>query len=138
MPVTNIKSAMLPRMMPRISVLVIRDGTARVGKGPSIRRESANPSATVSLAVTETQPRLSGRRMVLFLYAVIVGIAGVLGLILGTILPLENGLELFFLIPLPPTPLGLATFGVVTVAVGLGIPLALVIYLSRRVVTAPT
>lgn len=68
----------------------------------------------------------------LLIYVIIVGIAGVLGLVLGEfIFAGFDGPELFFLIDLPPTALGFATFGVVTVAVGLGIPLALVVYVSR-------
>jgi len=71
--------------------------------------------------------------MMLVLYAVIVAIAGVLGLVLGGVVFDGGGPELFFLIDLPPTALGFATFGVVTVAVGLGLPLALVVYVSRRI-----
>jgi len=68
----------------------------------------------------------------LLLYVIIVGIAGVLGLILGEYIFAGEGPELFFLIDLPATALGFATFGVVTVAVALGMPLALVVYVSRR------
>jgi len=68
----------------------------------------------------------------ILLYVVIVGIAGVLGLVLGEYIFASEGPELFFVIDLPATALGFATFGVVTVAVGLGIPLVLVVYVSRR------
>lgn len=68
----------------------------------------------------------------LLLYVIIVGIAGVLGLVLGEFIFAGPGPELFFLIDLPANALGFATFGVVTVAVGLGIPLALVVYVSRN------
>lgn len=67
------------------------------------------------------------------LYVIIVGIAGLLGLVLGEYVFAGEGPELFFLIDLPATALGFATFGVVTVAVGLGIPFALVVYVSRRI-----
>ena len=69
----------------------------------------------------------------LLIYVVIVGIAGILGLVLGEYIFAGEGPELFFLIDLPPNALGFATFGVVTVAVGLGIPLALVVYVSRGI-----
>lgn len=72
----------------------------------------------------------------MLLYVIIVGIAGVLGLILGEFIFAGPGPELFFLIDLPATALGFATFGVVTVAIVLGVPLALVVYVSRRLVDA--
>lgn len=80
-----------------------------------------------------TTTRRDGRRFVLLLYVLIVGIAGVLGIILGEYIFAGPGPELFFVFDLPATALGFATFGVVTVAVGLGIPLALVVYLSRGI-----
>ena len=80
-----------------------------------------------------TTTRRDGRRFVLSLYLAIVGIAGVLGLVLGEYIFAGAGPELFFVIDLPATALGFATFGIVTVGVGLGLPLALVVYLSRRV-----
>jgi hypothetical protein len=67
------------------------------------------------------------------LYATIVGVAGLLGLLLGEYVFAGEEPTLFFLIDLPATALGFATFGVVTVAVGLGIPFALVVYVSRRI-----
>ncbi|GAB6861592.1 cox cluster protein [Haloplanus litoreus] len=85
--------------------------------------------------MTETQTRLDGRRFVLLMYGVIIGIAGVLGVVLGAFITMGSAPRLFFLIPLPPTALGFAAYGMVTVAVGLGIPLLLVIYLSERLDT---
>jgi hypothetical protein len=82
--------------------------------------------------VSGTESRWSGRRLVVLLYVVILGITGSLGLVLGASLPVTNGPKLLFLISLPPTPLGFALFGVVTVGIALGIPLALVAYFSRR------
>ena len=79
-----------------------------------------------------TATQWDGRRLMILLYVVIVGIAGVLGLVLGEYIFASEGPELFFVIDLPATALGFATFGVVTVAVGLGIPLVLVVYVSRR------
>jgi hypothetical protein len=84
--------------------------------------------------VTETRSgrRLDGRRFVLLLYGGIVGVAGMLGLILGEVVEMGAPPRLFFLVPLPPTGPGFAVYGMVTVAVALGVPLALVVYLSRR------
>ena len=82
-----------------------------------------------------TATRRDGRRTILLIYVIIVGIAGVLGLVLGEYVFASPGPELFFLIDLPATALGFATFGVVTVAVALGLPLALVVYVSRRIDT---
>nr|WP_283102365.1 cox cluster protein [Haloplanus sp. XH21] len=66
------------------------------------------------------------------LYAVVIGIAGLLGLILGEYVRMGSGPRLFFLIPLPSNGLGFAVFGMVTVAAGLGLPLALVVYVSQQ------
>ncbi|WP_251344046.1 DUF7520 family protein [Haloplanus halophilus] len=85
--------------------------------------------------MTGTQSRLDGRRFVLFLYVLIVGIAGALGLVLGSVVPMGSAPRLFFLIRLPPTGVGFAAYGMVTVAVALGVPLALVGYLSDRLDT---
>jgi hypothetical protein len=133
MPVTNIRSATLPRMIPRISVLLIDGSTGGVGKGPSVQMESDNPPWTVRPSVSET--RRDGRRFVLMLYAVIVGIAGFLGVVLGEVVELSAPPRLFFLVSLPPNGAGFAVYGMVTVAVVLGLPLALVVYLSDRLDT---
>jgi hypothetical protein len=82
--------------------------------------------------VPETQTRLNGRRFVLFLYIAIVAIAGVLGFILGEVVDMGSAPRLFFLLTLPPTGVGFAVYGVGTVAVVLGVPLSLVVALSRR------
>lgn len=107
------------------------DRTARIGKVPSVGRESANPWAPLLSGVPETQT-LNGRRFVLFLYAAIVAIAGVLGFILGEVVDMGSAPRLFFLIALPPNGLGFAVYGVGTVAVALGAPLSLVAAISRR------
>jgi hypothetical protein len=79
-----------------------------------------------------TEPRRDGRRFVLLLYGIIVCLAGGLGLVLGAFVPMGGGPDLFFVLSLPPTALGFAVYGAVTVAVALAVPLALVVYLSRR------
>jgi hypothetical protein len=73
-----------------------------------------------------------GEKVVVFVYVAIVALAGVMGFVLGTIRPADLQPALFGVIPLPPTPFGVALYGMVTVGVGLGIFLGLVIYISRR------
>jgi hypothetical protein len=71
-----------------------------------------------------------GQTVVLRIYVAIVILAGVMGFVLGTIRPANLQPELFGVIALPPTPLGVALYGSITVAVGLGALLGLVIYVS--------
>ncbi|PSP73002.1 cox cluster protein [Halobacteriales archaeon QS_3_64_16] len=71
--------------------------------------------------------------VVVALYVLVVSITGLTGYLLGSIGP--EGLRpvaLFGLIELPPTPIGLALYGIVTLGVGLGIALGLVVFVSRR------
>jgi hypothetical protein len=82
--------------------------------------------------VSETQTRLNGRRFVLGLYVVIVAIAGLLGFVLGEVVDMGAAPRLFFVLALPPDGVGFAVYGVGTVAVALGVPLALVAALSNR------
>lgn len=76
-----------------------------------------------------------GRRVVLGLYVLIVAIAGLTGFLLGSLgaetLDLRS-VALFGVIELPPSPLGLAVYGTVTVGLGLGVLLGLMVYVSRR------
>jgi hypothetical protein len=83
--------------------------------------------------VSET--RRDGRRFVLVLYVLILGLTGLLGFVLGEVVEMGAPPRLFFLVPLPPTGPGFAVYGVVTVAVALGVPLGLVVYLSTRLDT---
>jgi uncharacterized RDD family membrane protein YckC len=78
-------------------------------------------------------PGRSGSRIVLVLYVVLIGVAGTAGFLTGVFV---DGLEppmFLFLIPFPPTPVGFALYGALTVALVLGAPLALVVYVSRHV-----
>ena len=75
----------------------------------------------------------SGRSIVFVIYLVAIGVAGTMGFLLGMIGPdALNSVRLFFLIELPPTPLGLAFYGMATLAVGLGVLLLAVRYVARR------
>ncbi|WP_262178500.1 DUF7520 family protein [Haloarcula laminariae] len=82
----------------------------------------------MSERVTET----SGEKVVVQMYVIIVALAGVMGFVLGTIRPADLQPALFGVIALPPTPFGVAIYGMVTVGVGLGVLLGLVVYVSRR------
>lgn len=73
-----------------------------------------------------------GEKVVVVVYVTIVALAGVMGFVLGAIRPADLQPALFGVIALPPTPFGVALYGMVTVGVGLGVFLGLVIYISRR------
>jgi len=73
-----------------------------------------------------------GEKVVVVVYVIIVALAGVMGFVLGAIRPADLQPALFGVIALPPTPFGVALYGMVTVGVGLGVLLGLVIYISRR------
>ncbi|MFC7020510.1 MULTISPECIES: DUF7520 family protein [Haloarcula] len=81
--------------------------------------------------MSEAVAARSGDRIVVRLYVAIVALAGVMGYVLGVIRPENLQPVLFGIIPLPPTPLGVAIYGVTTVGVGLGVLLLLVVYVSR-------
>jgi hypothetical protein len=80
------------------------------------------------------EPGRSGRRIVLSLYVIVVAIAGFTGFVLGYIGPRDLDPRLFGVIAMPPTPLGMAAYGAVTLAVVLGVVIALVMVVSRRYV----
>jgi hypothetical protein len=80
----------------------------------------------------ETEGR-SGQRFVLFLYVVLVGVATAAGLLTGTFVDGLRSPRFLFLIPFPASPLGFAAYGGLTIALVLGIPLALVSYVSRNI-----
>jgi TRAP-type C4-dicarboxylate transport system permease small subunit len=80
-------------------------------------------------AVAETD----GRRVVYVLYAVIVLIAGALGAVIGYIIPAQNGAQTAVLGPLQfsISPLSFAVYGMVMIAITLGVLLGVVQYVSR-------
>ena len=75
----------------------------------------------------------SGRRVILIIYAAVIGIAGVMGAILGVILPEQKGVAVAAMGPLsfPITPATFAVYGMITMAVMLGVLLGLVQFVSR-------
>lgn len=76
---------------------------------------------------------LDGRRFVLGLYAALVGVTATMGAILSVVLTgVETSLTLFGFISLPPTAIGFALYGGLTVAVILGVPLLAMFYISEK------
>jgi len=73
-----------------------------------------------------------GNRLVVRLYLIIVGLTGVMGYVLGWASPEINPPALFGLVRLPPTPAGVAVFGMVTIGTGLGVLLVLVVYVANN------
>lgn len=74
-----------------------------------------------------------GPRLVVALYGLLVAVGVVGGALVGVFVRDATAPHLFGVVALPPTPVGFAVYGGVTVAAGLGVPLALVAYLSRRI-----
>ncbi|MFW5949938.1 MAG: DUF7520 family protein [archaeon] len=78
------------------------------------------------------RPAFNGRRVVITLYFVVVAIAGAMGAILGASRPDVVDPVLFGVLPLPPSTLGMAAYGMVTVGVAIGILLLTVRYVAAR------
>ncbi|MFA1610718.1 DUF7520 family protein [Halobellus rubicundus] len=74
-----------------------------------------------------------GSRFVIQLYVALVAVAATAGLLTGAFVDGLSAPRFLFLVPLPPTPLGFAVYGGLTVALVLGIPLALVRYVSQNI-----
>jgi hypothetical protein len=74
-----------------------------------------------------------GKRFVVALYLALVAVSGVMGALFTVAVSEPSPPALFFLFELPPTTLGFALYGAVTIAVVLGVPLALVVAVSERV-----
>ena len=86
-------------------------------------------------AGSERRPRAgyAGPRLVVGLYLILVLVTATAGFLIATFV---GGLEpprFLFLVPFPATPLGFAAYGGLTLAIVLGIPLALVVYVSGRI-----
>ncbi|WP_275740717.1 hypothetical protein [Halorhabdus sp. SVX81] len=79
-----------------------------------------------------TSSPIRGRRVVVGVYLIITVIAGVMGAILGAARPDVVEPELFGVIALPPTALGMAIYGMVTIGLGLGVLLVAVSYVADR------
>lgn len=79
-----------------------------------------------------TESGWDGQRIVLVMYGILVAVAGFVGVMMATFVENLRPPSLLFLIELPPTKLGMAVYGMVTVALAFGVPLALVIGVTRR------
>lgn len=73
---------------------------------------------------------VAGRRVVVAIYVGLTAFAGLMGFILGIVIEDLEGIALFGLISVPPTPVGLAVYGAVTIGIVLGILLLLVRYVA--------
>ncbi|MDG5776275.1 cox cluster protein [Haloarculaceae archaeon H-GB1-1] len=82
--------------------------------------------------MNERYEQTSGKWVILAVYVGVLVVTAFLGLVLGIAQPVELNPVLFGVVPLPPTPLGMVTFGVVTVGVGLGVLLAIIHVVSTR------
>lgn len=78
---------------------------------------------------------LGGKRLVVFLYAVVVSIAGATGFFIGALgIRGLRPVSFLGLVTFQPTATGLAAYGMLTMGLGLGVLLALVVYVSDRYV----
>lgn len=80
----------------------------------------------------ETTEKWDGPRFVVVLYTLLVLLTGVFGYVIGLIRPADLDPRLFMVIDLPPTPFGMAIYGMVTVGLILGILLLGVRYVARE------
>jgi hypothetical protein len=79
---------------------------------------------------SRTQGR-SGRQFVIILYIALTGAAGAAGYLTGYFVDGLSAPMFLFIIPFPLSPLGFAAYGGLTIAIVIGIPLGLVIYISE-------
>lgn len=79
-----------------------------------------------------TAATLGGQRFVFILYGAVVSIAAIAGYIIGSFGIEGLDPKLFGLIQLPPTPIGTALYGAITMGTILGILLGVVVFVSER------
>lgn len=78
---------------------------------------------------------LSGNRVIVALYLIVLAVTALMGAIIGSIgLRDLEAVTFLGLVTFQPTPLGLAAFGVATIGTFLGTLLLLVVVVSRRYV----
>lgn len=94
----------------------------------------SDPTATPN---PESDPAVwGGKRFVILVYIALVGVTGVFGYIIGLARPENLDPRLLGVVSLPPTPAGVALYGMLTVALVLGVLLLGVNYVSQRYDTA--
>jgi hypothetical protein len=80
----------------------------------------------------EPTEKWDGPRFVVLLYTLLVLVTGVFGYVIGLIRPDDLNPQLFMVIDLPPTPFGMAIYGMVTIGLILGVLLLAVRYVARE------
>lgn len=82
--------------------------------------------------MTDADGAIGGRRVIIVLYFIVVGVAGGMGAAIGSIgLRDLEPVSFLGLVTFQPTPTGLAAFGMTAVGVTLGVVLGLVVLVSR-------
>jgi len=104
-----------------------------VGRRDGKSHRSRPPSAAVSESRLSLPTTTSGRRVIAVVYAGVVLVAGLLGAIIGVILPARNDFTTASLGPFAfdATPLTFAIYGMVMVGLTLGVLLGAVQFVSR-------
>ncbi|RLM59878.1 cox cluster protein [Halobellus sp. Atlit-31R] len=69
----------------------------------------------------------------LVLYVALVAVAATAGFLTGTFVEGLRQPRFLFLVPFPATPVGFAAYGGLTIALVLGIPLSLIVYVSQGI-----
>lgn len=132
--VIPIRTAIAPRTSPSSSFSESSRPIMLALSRPPVQKANRSPAPDPTVSDAGSAPaesRVSGRRFVLAAYAAFVAFGGLLGFGLGFLFGSDLGATGVLGI-VPATPLGLAVYGAITMAVVLGAPLALVAYVSRR------
>ncbi|PSP57242.1 cox cluster protein [Halobacteriales archaeon QH_7_66_36] len=82
--------------------------------------------------MSETEDRTGGPGLVITIYVIVVLLTASIGFIIGAIGPQGLDPELFGVVQLPPTPVGMAIYGGTTIGSLLGALLIGVIYVANR------
>jgi hypothetical protein len=96
----------------------------------------ANPETEPDSGATSDPAVWGGKRFVILIYVALVAVTGVFGYIIGLARPEDLDPRLLGVVSLPPTPAGVALYGMLTVALVLGVLLLGVNYVSQRYDTA--
>lgn len=97
-------------------------GPGQKANRPTIHRE----------CVSYDTPELGGQQFITYFYVGIVALTALFGYTIGKFGIKGADPELFGFIQLPKSPVGMATYGALTVAILLGVLLLLMIFVSNR------